>query len=444
MLKFRKISSETLSIILILFVGFMIRMYFVDKYIDVSGDLLLYGEWGEKFWELGSKHYYLAEGWYYAPPNYPPIINLIYAAAYWLYERRYILAEIHNATKLIPSDFIVYFGRIDPLNPLQHGVGYYLLLKLPGILADLGLGILVYKVIFKITKNWNKAMAGLSLYIFNPVTVLLSSVWGQTDSLVALFALLSFIFLLNKKTVLSVIFYFISLYTKPNWVYLAPLYLYLVYKNKPRFKELVFAVVTVFVIFYFTSIPFAQGNIFEFGGWLISNRLLATAAVSEKLSISAFNLYGIFTVLDATGKNITFLEIQAKILAYLIFAVLTYWTINRYAKLKRGILPLMTAIFAIAFSVYLFLPSMLARYFFPAFVPLLIVGFAKPENLLYAVLINISLFSNVLYAFFRRRFGQVADFFIAQNFLLIRFFSLVNLVGWAILLKNQLFLFQKK
>ena len=138
------------------------------------------------------------QNWYYAPPNYPPIISLIYAYSYWLYDHKYVLAQIHNIVKFYPSEFIDYFYKN----------GYYLTLKLPSIIADLAIGIFIYRIILSITNSYKRSLFALSIYLFNPVSILLSSIWGQTDSLIAIIALLSFYLLAKKHFAASVILYF--------------------------------------------------------------------------------------------------------------------------------------------------------------------------------------------------------------------------------------------
>src|SRR3989304_4411079 len=130
-------NRRRIFLVALLLIGFFIRFYYADKFVKESGDLRLYADWGEKFWEYGSKNFYFVKEWYYAPPNYPPILSLIYAGSYWLFDHKYVLAQIHNATRLVPAVFIIYF----------YDHGYYLLLKLPGIMADLGLAYFIYNQI---------------------------------------------------------------------------------------------------------------------------------------------------------------------------------------------------------------------------------------------------------------------------------------------------------
>ena len=82
---------------------------------------------------------------------------------------------------------------------------------------------------------------------------------------------------------------------------------------------------------------------------------------------------------------------------------------------------------------------MLERYFFHSFVPMIILMFTTPRLLVYGILINLSVFANIIYSFFRRSWGELADFFGANNFLLVRAFSLINLIFFLLTLKTLKF-----
>jgi Gpi18-like mannosyltransferase len=430
--------KNILIIFLTLLSGFLIRIFFADKFITVSGDLRLYAEWGEKFWILGGKDFYFNDDWFYASPNYPPLINIVYAASYWIYDKRYYLAQIHNAVKIIPSSFIVFFSSKNPQDPLQYGYGYYLLLKLPGILADLGLSVLIYRVVLKITKSLAKSYLAMCFYLFNPVAIILSAIWGQTDSVVSLFALLSFLILLEGKIALSIPLYFLSLYIKPNWIYLGPFYLFILAIKRPKLKQVLLGVLILLMFFVISTVPFSGKYPVGFFVWLAKNRLLATVGVAEKLSVSAFNLYTVFGIIDFTLNSVSILGLKIKYLGWLIFAGINYLTINHLRRKKVGTQDVMYGIFAIAFSSYLFLTNMLERYFFAGFVPLIILTFTDIRIFIYSLTINLSVLMNLLYSFFRRKYGVVADVFTANNYLFIRGFSFVNVFSWVMIMKNSI------
>lgn len=420
------LSKRKIAIFLLLFLGLLVRLYFVDKYIGVSGDLLLYADWGQKFWEYGAREFYFIKDWYYAPPNYPPLISLIYAFAYWIYDKKYLLPQIYSVVRLYPSEFIVYF--------YEHG--YIFLLKLPAILADLGISGFIYLLVFKITQNRVRSLFAMAFYLFNPVSVMLSSVWGQTDSLIALLALMAFVLLQNKNFILSLPLYFISIYIKPNWIYLLPFFIFLVFLVKPKIKHVAMGVFLAFLIFLITTFPFAKTGLPEFSYWLISERILPTASIAQKASVSAFNFYTTFLRIDYDLDSTLIFGIPGKLFgigSYLMLNVFAFFYIHR----KKDLSSLMFVIFVIGFGCYLFLTNMLERYFFPAFVPLVILMFANPRLFLAGFLINLTVLGNLIYSFFRRKVGAIADFFSMNDFLLIKLASFINLVSYIFIIKRN-------
>ncbi|KKQ96773.1 MAG: Integral membrane protein-like protein [Candidatus Woesebacteria bacterium GW2011_GWB1_39_12] len=423
-----KIRKHKQLIILfgLLIAGFLLRIYFADKFIKESGDLRLYADWGEKFWEYGSKEFYFFEKWYYSPPNYPPLLSLIYAGSYWLYDHKYVLAQIHNATKLVPAFFIVYF----------YDHGYYLLLKLPGILADLGLAYLIYKVVFQLTNNTKRALAAFSFYLFNPISIFLSGAWGQTDSLVAFFGMLSFLVLFTGNAWLSIPLLFISFYIKPNFGVFIPLYILLFIVKRPKIAQVAFGLFFAFIVFYLTTEPFAKEGLASFISWLAKERLLPTATVTHKASVSAFNFHTIFFTIDKTSDKAGVLGIPANIFGLIIYFLTNILSFIYLKRKKYSLESIMVALFAIGFSSFLFWTNMLERYFFSSYVPLIVVAFADLRMFKYMILISLTTFLNLIYSFFRRTVGVIADLLTKDNFLMIRTLSVVNLISWYFVLKQ--------
>ncbi|OGM15523.1 hypothetical protein A2V56_00820 [Candidatus Woesebacteria bacterium RBG_19FT_COMBO_42_9] len=429
-LKIPKNRKIIFSFLLILFVGFFLRVFLARYFVKESGDLRLYADWAEKFWPYGSKDFYTYALWYYAPPNYPPLLSLIYAGAYWLYEHKYYLAQLHNFIKIPPAFFIVYF--------YEHGL--YLLLKLPGILADIGLGVLIFQLVKKLTGQLKKAYLACAFYILNPVSIFLSGVWGQTDSLVSFFGLTAFITLWLGKAWLSIPLLFLSFYIKPNWGIFVPLYIFLFILKKPQIKQILLGFTISVVLFFVITLPFAKGNVFSFSKWLWSERLLPTATVAHKASVSAFNFHSIFLTIDKHLDYSPYLGIPANLFGIILFILVNVLAFRFIKRQKVSLSSVLVGIFSVGFGGYLFLTNMLERYFFQSFVPMIILMFTSPGLLFYGVLINIAVFANLFYSFFRRSWGALADVFGAYNFLIVRLFSLLNLASWVFLLRRMNFL----
>ena len=421
-----------LSIILALLIGFVLRIYLTR--FGNFGDVSVFTEWGARFWELDLKEFYYFDDWYYSFPTYPPLSPLMYGGLYWLYEQRYILSEIHNFIKIIPSSFIVFFGKTIPKEPFMYSYGYYMLLKIPSILADLGISVLIFAMIRKITSDMRKAFFGMLLYLFNPVTIFLSSVWGQTESLVAFFGLSAFILLVYGNIWLSLPLMFISLFIKPTWMLLVPLFLFLFYKAKKEMKDVAVGVLLVTVIFLVSTYPFSGSEIVLFAKDTILGNMLPAAKGTPMASISAFNFHTIFYQIDSVLASNTFLGIPVNILGILGFVFINLITFKYLSKSKTTTLNrVMFAIFFISFGGYLFLTNMLERYFFAGFAPLIIIAFIRPKRLSPVVVINLILFANLVWVFYRRSVHIVNHLFIDYNFFLITTLSVIIVACYVLI-----------
>lgn len=380
-----------------------------------------YVEWGEKLSLYGPANFYFGKYlWEYSAPNYMPLSMFIFAGIYRLYEHRYLLAELHNIIKIPPAFFIVYF--------YEHG--QILLLKLLSILSDLGLGVLIYYLVDLLTKNKKKAFLGLTFFVLNPVTIFISGGWGQTDSLVALLGFLSFVLLVRGRLAFSILLLFVSLYIKPSWGLFLPLYLFLAIKHRPKLADIVMGLSVSFVVFWIVTVPFADGRVVEFVYRLWTEKFSYAQTEGVRASISAFNFYTIFLRIDKAYANSRILGISAKLIGNSVFTLSYLASLVYIAKTKDKLLATISSIFMIGFASFLFLPSMLERYFFPALAPLVVLMFVNPRILFYGVIINITAFANVIWSFFRRSSDEIDHPFTNYNFLLLRALSGLNVYYW--------------
>lgn len=425
----KNISKRAGIWLVILLAAFVIRLIFVNTW--VTGDVLVIKEWGEKFSKTGPEKFYYSQDWYYSRPTQPPITSLMAAASFWLFDKKYVLPQLHNSTRLIPSAVINYFYDMkEPLNKKGH----ILLVKLPAILADIALGMLLYKLVLEITKSKKKAYGASLFYLFNPVTVFLSAGWGQTESWLAFFGVFSFYLLVKKRVYLSLPLLFVSLYTKPTWIVLLPLYLFVAVVLRPKLTHVVMGILVSVGIFLLTTLPFSGKDIFSFSNHLIFENILSKGA--PKASISAFNFHSLVFTMDKSFANEKIVLLSADKVGLLMYGVINLFTFLWLKKQKKDLLNIMVAVFSVSFGSFLFLTSMLERYFFAAFVPLVVILFSSPRSLAPAVTINLIVFANLVFAYFRRSSDEIGRPFTNFNFLLIRILSLISIVSWLAILDD--------
>ncbi len=413
----KRVGETTLRLLFcgIILLGLVARIYFVP--LGRRGDIKDYAEWGAKFWEYGPRNFYFDDSKLFTTaPNYPPLGTLVFAGSYWLYDHRYFLAQLHNLIKIPPAFFIVYF----------YEQGYYLLLKLPSILADLGVGVIIYKVVRDLTKSRVKGLVGMGAYALNPVSVFLSGVWGQTDGLVAFWGLLAFILLAKNKIFYSLIAFWVGIFLKPSWMVLAPLFLFTLIVKRPAWWRVASGMAVSAGIFFLSLYPFASGRVIDFTRRFLTEKFSFAAAGAARASNSAFNFNTIFQQIDRDPPNI---------IGPAIFAMIYLGTFWFLVKRKASMTAMVASIFMVGLGGFLFYQSMLERYFFPAFAGMMILLVTERNILGRMILINLTLFANMIWSFYRRGSDELDHLFTNYNFFLIRALSAVNVIGYLSVIK---------
>lgn len=417
---------------MLLVIGFLIRTYFINK--SGTGDLMNYIEWGQKLVERGPKDFYFSEDWYYSVPVYPPVSMWMLGGLEILNQHRYVLAQLHNVIRIPPSSFIVYFYKW----------GNIFLIKLPSILCDLGIAIVIYKLVLKLTKSTKKAIIGFCIFLFNPVSIFLSGAWGQTDSIVGLLGILSFLALINKNIILSMPLLFLSIYFKPSWAVLGPFYLFLIYKMKPKMWQFLVGMGAIVALYIVTTLPFSDGNVFAYGLRLYQERYPIPIGFDGKASISAFNFQTIFWKPDIDFSSQKLLGITSGKYGMFFFLILNLIAMFNFAKQKDKLIGMLTGIFTVGMGYFLFMPTMLERYFFPAFPAMIILALTRPKLILNMVIMNLILFANLIYSYYRRESDEIYHFFIDNNYLLIRVVSAVQVILFTTFIRSLMLQFKRE
>jgi len=198
-------------IIGLLAIGILVRVMSFQSGFMFTNDVGLFQFWGQRL------HYYGFSQFYYRIHfcDYPP------GFLYYLYLVGALSArfgwEILSSTIL---NFITF---------------------MPAMLADLGIGYIIYRVVAYgrlVRPKGEKKSADLhidvavralimsALWILNPAVILISSVWGQVESVFSIFLLLSLLLLREKKLVASYLLFAVAIIIKAQSLFLAPIYLY--------------------------------------------------------------------------------------------------------------------------------------------------------------------------------------------------------------------------
>lgn len=136
----------------------------------------------------------------------------------------YILASlgeiIDSCTRIVPlAGNYVDLLPISSLFFSQHQatvttVEFNLVMKAPLILADLAAGYLIYVIMMDRFANQRKALVAMALWLFCPVTVYMSSVGVQFDTISALLLLLTIYYVRRSKWMLTGVFFGLAVMLK--------------------------------------------------------------------------------------------------------------------------------------------------------------------------------------------------------------------------------------
>ena len=173
---FLKKGVSSLQVLFI--IGFLLRIS-IAPFTSHNFDILIWKRTGRIFYEEGSVT--LLNNWT-SPPAWFFTIVAFYAP--------YILLRILGL-----PDARIYYQPI-----LSIEVTF---VKLPLILSDLLSAFLIYKICQKCNLDEKTSKIAAAVYLFNPFSILISSIWGMFDSLAVLFALLGFYFFIEEKFYLS-------------------------------------------------------------------------------------------------------------------------------------------------------------------------------------------------------------------------------------------------
>lgn len=185
-------------------------------------------------------------------------------------------------------------GWIRDLFQIQaNGALFTLIIKMPSILAEVGLAILAYRIG---TRRLDRTFGLLcaSLLLFNPAMFFDSSVWGQIEAVLTLFIALALWFLVREQYIPAAAMYALAVIFKPQAIMFAPVvglaYLYALFKKEGRIKAVIgiigglaaaAAVAALFILPFTGSQPLT---------WIFS-KFIGTIEYYNYASINAFNVY---------------------------------------------------------------------------------------------------------------------------------------------------------
>ena len=261
----------------LVFVGLLLRLLFIQNQ-GFTSDIQTFEAWALSLAEHGLGNFYSSGQFADYPPGYFYILGFFG----WLWE--------------------VFFKASD--------AGHYTMLramvKMPAILADLGVGVLIYAIGRRFAPI-GISLGAAALYLLNPAVIYNSAAWGQVDSISAGLALLAVYLLLRSdddgpNTLVSWwivgawLAFGYSILIKPQALPIALLLVLFAFVKRERMKMRVVSTVIGIAAATILAVelvePFHFSNPIDALGWLF-DRFKFGSGVYKYTSVNAFNLWSI-------------------------------------------------------------------------------------------------------------------------------------------------------
>ena len=335
--------------------------------------------WGKELVLFGFRGFYdrVMYGYTIDFPNYPPL-------AYYLFSLGYLIDDFFIKTAWFLNTHIPLFPSkmVFLVNSLNF---YAAILKIPYILADIGIAYLFWKI----TKR--KLAAGLVL--FSPVFWYVSALWGQIESLAIFFLVLCCFFLVAKKRpVLAVISLALALLSKQTVIVFVPIFLFLFLRMYPL-KSLIKGMAASYIIFFLAFLPFANGIYgFLFPFEIYFRRILFSSGLPF-VSNHAFNIWPLLIGWNNIRDTNLFGPLPFRVWGYIIAGLAYLLVIFGTLKNKKISADTLTkAFFLSGFLAFLFLTKIHERHLLQT-LPFLIIMAVKNKKylILYFVISTIML-----------------------------------------------------
>ena len=400
----------------LLLIGLILRLVLMLIF-QWHPDLNNHIDWGIRFLNLGPKKFYENIFWGVSWPNQPLGTMLLFT--FCAISKNIIFGFINLLNQTFPffPSFIIPF--------IEANIHAWMV-KLPFIFSDIGLAFLIYKIVQQFKPASAKIAA--SFFLFNPVLIYNSTIWGQTDSFLNLLAILG-IYLIFKKKYLWGIFLFLSCFLfKLSLIIYLPIFGLLLIKRLQDWKKMILPIGLFTVFIFCLAIPFAFGdkNPFQWLWYMYTNRVLVRQG--SMLNGNAFNLWFFLFGIDfSKSEFIKFGGLTYQIWSRILLIIYLIPVCLKFIKSQLTLTNLFTALLLTAFGSFIFLTNMHERYLYPIF-PLLTILIFLPHSLFTKkslIVLSVIHFINLYNLWFYPLLPVVKSILIASNFVICRVFSFI-------------------
>ena len=344
--------------------------------------------------------------------------DYFYSFGFWyntIVDNGYYAALKHNFSNYIVYNYLLATAAF--LFP------YYKLLsiKLIAIVFDFVMAVFVYKCVYiKYRSKMIPTLAALAT-LLAPTVIINSSLWGQIDAMYTTFMVATLYALLVNRQEWAFIAFGLSFSIKPQALFLAPLFLWLLMKKEVKLRYFFLSP----LVYLITLMP----------GWLIGRPL------DELLFINA-RYYESWSTLQRTFPNLyqwiprSYYSWYIWGVIFTVIIILAYGIILLKSRLQMTQnLLIYLATLSVLMTPF-FLPRMSDRYFFPADIITIILAFYIPKYWPVPILISFVSFNAYQETLsYRYDISPVSLTFFSLNRLAVVPLALIVFLGWQLLQK---------
>ncbi len=341
-----------IKVLTLIAIGLGIRLLLIPT--AFHGDLNNNYSWGKELVERGAVGLYERSEWSYSVPNQPPLYIITFGGSWLFFEKTgALITTLNKSLSVFPSSLVWFWENL----------GLSISMKLPGIIADIAIAIVIYKFFMHRKENDN-ALALTAAWLLAPVAWYSSAVWGQVDTLVNLFGLLSILALIQKRLPTALMWYTVSILFKGSLLLFAPFLLLYAIQSKYSLSSWLRAIGLSALVIFSISFPFhPQADVFL---WL--GKLYGVQILPGEIGFLTANAFNFWWLVDS-GKTLDaelFFGIPARIWGLGMFLTVAGWAMYQmFRKLTTASFLLLLIIVQLAG--FMLLTRMHERYLFPVF-----------------------------------------------------------------------------
>ncbi|MBO5487992.1 MAG: glycosyltransferase family 39 protein, partial [Eubacterium sp.] len=257
-------KKDWTNIALLFAAAFLVKIIYAAMYEGHGTDMNCFIAWSEMIFENGIGKFYYLDAFTDYPPGYMAIL--------------WVIAGIRH---IFGVDAWSQVGRV--------------LIKLVPILFDLSAGMLLYSMAKRKFSEGSSMLLAVS-YVLNPIVVLDSSVWGQTDGVFTFCVLATCYLCMEKKRIPAYFVFVAGVLIKPQMLIFAPILIWTIIEQvfledfnwKKLIRDLIGGLGAIGAMFL-VVVPFGLERVIP--------QYIETLGSYEYCTINAYNVWALL------GKN---------------------------------------------------------------------------------------------------------------------------------------------